>query len=802
MIQRLDVAEGAPGSRIALAATSPLVWTSYRDADGDLVVELPNARPDDAVHDLALPDGLVESVRVTVEQGDRPLTRLLVRTRQEAEHSLSAQGASLVVELTPEAGASGEATASRGASAEPVAPVEPVAAEAASAVADAAPPAMKPEATVVVAPAVGTPEHPVVAVAPSGRTADRLSAIEVASVSGGTTVRIAGNGDFTYSTFQLSNPDRFVVDLEGVVNASPQGAVAVDSPDLARVRVSQFKPQPTPVSRVVFDLKQATVPRIERSGDGLHVLFGAAPASAPPVVTARVEPEPASTAPAVREPASQTAPMPEIHAPAVIAEAKPSAAAEAQVEVSDVQAFGNPAPTVPDPAAAPARDLKAYEAAQVEAPTPGPVKTASLQSTFGNTTVGGKKREYVGEPISLSLKDADIKDVLRSFAKISGLNVVVQPDVRGTVTVELDSVPWDQALDQILKINDLGYELDGNIMRVARLSKLEAEAKQARALAAEQAQAIPLRTIVKRVSYSDVNDIARILQSSGGRTGNSILSARGSITVDRRTNTLIIKELPTYIDTIIAVIETLDVPEPQVMIEARIVETTKNFNRTLGIRWGFEGLADAAHGNTTGLVFPNNVDAIGGVNLLTGGNNGLLSLTLGNVLNTFKLDATLLAAESEGLINVLSAPKISVLNNEQASIQSGLQIPIQTVANNTVTVQYVNATLRLEVTPHVTAEGTVLMDLTVQKREPQLAFAVTGAANAPINTKEAKTRVIVRDGGTSVIGGIYKVTTNQGQDRVPGLANVPILGHLFKNHKRSDANEELLIFITPRVVKL
>jgi type IV pilus assembly protein PilQ len=430
------------------------------------------------------------------------------------------------------------------------------------------------------------------------------------------------------------------------------------------------------------------------------------------------------------------------------------------------------------------------------------VKTASLQSTFGNTTVGGKKREYVGEPISLSLKDADIKDVLRSFAKISGLNVVVQPDVRGTVTVELDSVPWDQALDQILKINDLGYELDGNIMRVARLSKLEAEAKQARALAAEQAQAIPLRTIVKRVSYSDVNDIARILQSSGGRTGNSILSARGSITVDRRTNTLIIKELPTYIDTIIAVIETLDVPEPQVMIEARIVETTKNFNRTLGISWGFDGKADQQHGNTTGLVFPNNVDAVGGVNVLTGGANGLIDLTLGNVLNTFTLNARLQAAESEGLINVLSAPKISVLNNEQASIQSGLQIPIQTVANNTVTVQYVNATLRLEVTPHVTAEGTVLMDLTVQKREPQLAFAVTGAANAPINTKEAKTRVIVRDGGTSVIGGIYKVTTNQGQDRVPGLANVPILGHLFKNHKRSDANEELLVFITPRVVKL
>jgi type IV pilus assembly protein PilQ len=294
---------------------------------------------------------------------------------------------------------------------------------------------------------------------------------------------------------------------------------------------------------------------------------------------------------------------------------------------------------------------------------------------------------------------------------------------------------------------------------------------------------------------------SRILGTGGGR-GGGILSQRGSVTIDGRTNTLIIKELPNYIDTVIAVIETLDIPEPQVMIEARIVETTKRFTRTLGIRWGFEGVADAAHGNTTGLEFPNHGTVDGGVGLLTGGANGFLNMTLHNVLDTFTLDARLQAAEGEGLINVLSAPKIATLNNQAASIQSGLQIPIQTVANNTVTVQFVNATLRLDVTPHVTAEGTVLMDINVQKREPQLAFAVVGATNAPIATKEAQTRVSVRDGGTTVIGGIYKVSTDQGQDRVPGLANIPFFGHLFKNHRRDDSNEELLIFITPRVVKL
>ena len=247
------------------------------------------------------------------------------------------------------------------------------------------------------------------------------------------------------------------------------------------------------------------------------------------------------------------------------------------------------------------------------------------------------------------------------------------------------------------------------------------------------------------------------------------------------------------------------------MIEARIVETTRNFSRSLGFNWGLGAVADAAHGNSTGLQFPNQIAgtpngdpsrATSGVQLLTGGANGFLDIGLGNILNTFELDVTLQAAESDGLVNVISAPKVATLNNEQASIQTGLQIPIQTVANNTVSVQFVNATLRLDVTPQVTAEGTILMEINIQKREPQLAFAVVGATNAPIATREARTRVIVRDGGTAVIGGIYEVSSNDGTDKVPGLANIPILGHLFKNRSKSNQNEELLIFLTPRVIQL
>jgi len=253
---------------------------------------------------------------------------------------------------------------------------------------------------------------------------------------------------------------------------------------------------------------------------------------------------------------------------------------------------------------------------------------------------------------------------------------------------------------------------------------------------------------------------------------------------------------------VLAIVENLDEPEPQVVIEARIIETTKRFSRSLGVAWGFDLASGPATGNSTGLVFPNNLDATGSVNLGTAGDNGLLSLRLGNILNTFQLDAVLNAAEQDGLVNILSTPKVTTLNNHQAVIQSGIQVPIQTVANNTVTVQYVNATLRLEVTPQITADGTVVMDLRIQKREVQTAFVLPGATNAPIATREAETQVLVRDGGTAVIGGIYQVSTDQGENRVPGLSNIPILGHLFRNRDRTDENEELLIFITPRVVRL
>jgi type IV pilus assembly protein PilQ len=812
-IQNLAVHPGSGGAQLEVASDGTLVWTTYRDADGRLVIELPNSMPADSVIDLWPDDGLLEAVEVTTENGgDRPLTRLTIRTRGATEHSIQASGPALLVDFTA-IGEVAERTWD-----------EPLAEETLP--------------TAPSAPEVSTAGTPFDAIQgpvgePIGVAATQLEGIEVSSHDGETVVRIVGDGGFYFSSFNLDAPDRFVVDLLGVANRAPSPSIMVENHTVERVRIAQFKEQPDMVSRVVVDLRDASETRVEQIPNGLELRFASTAVAtmeleespvieeAPQVAAlepAPVEPEPVAVVEPIVEPEPEGMGADENGTVGAHELSTPPVALPVEIQPEPITpepvAF-EPEPEVVEPivAVTPEPEYQIADASLTREPEPsfvsssyqdevaegGAAPQAQAAQSFSSQTVSGDSPTYTGAPMSISLKDGDIKDVLRSFAQISGLNIVVQPGVTGTVTVELTDVPWDQALEEILKINGLGYVLEGNIMRVAPVKVLADEASERQRLRQANALSVPLKTIMKRVSYAEASTMAGILMSGGGA---SLVSQRGSVVVDSRTNTLIIKELPDYIDTVLAVIETLDVPEPQVMIEARIIETTKRFNRTVGIQWGFNGISSPAYGNTTGLQFPNQGSVDGSVNLLTGGSNGLLDISLGNVLGTFSIDATLQAAEDEGLINILSAPKVATLNNEQASIQSGLQIPIQTVANNTVSVQFVNATLRLDVTPHVTAEGTVLMDINIQKREPLLAFTVVGATNAPISTKDARTRVIVRDGGTTVIGGIYKVTSDQGEDRVPGLANIPVLGHLFKNKRRSDENEELLIFITPRVIKL
>jgi type IV pilus assembly protein PilQ len=863
-IRSVDLREGAPDVFVDLDASAPLVWTSFRNVEGRVVIELPNAVPGPKVVDLSPEEGLISSLAVQKsEEGARPLTRLVIATRQEVEHAVTADGTKLRIQLLPV-----EAQGKGKMAFEPL-HEEPVAGAGANNAKAAEPPASAPPPTVSTATmatttalaAAGTPDKPMAGPAPAGAAATQLQAVEVLASTGGAVVRLSGDGEFPYSTFVLSEPRRFVVDLGGVVNHSSRPSFPVEGSVVERVRVAQFKPAPKAVARVVFDLKGDSLPTIERTGGALVISFPAAnsamaaPASAPapaaiasapppapaPVRVAKVtkttttknaksqvKAGPASTTTTTAESrttttTSATAPAePPATAPTassadpsdlVLAQRNapapaPKPARKGRIETEEA----SPLPAAPPPqvTVAPAKPgppamspvgsqpgVKAPIGKPVDVTPPSSPLQGLAQRNAGNIT-GGKERAYFGEPIDLKVTNADVTDVLRTFAQISGLNVIVQPGVQGTVTAELENVPWDQALEEVLKINNLDYELDGNVMRIAPTDILRKEAVERQLLASAKALSIPLRTVYQRLSYANAQQVAILL-----KTGNSgLLSQRGSVVVDRRTNALIIKELPTNMDAVLSVVDLLDAPEPQVMIEARIVETTKRFSRDIGVNWAVNAISDAAHGNTTGLIFPNNGSVTGGVNLPGNSNNGTLGIKLGNVLNTFNLDVALQAAESEGLITILSAPKVATLNNQRATIQSGLQIPVQTITDAFVSVQFINATLRLDVIPQVTAEGTVLMDINISKREVQLAFVVAGNANAPISTKDASTRLVVRDGGTAVIGGIYKVTGQNAEDRVPGLSNIPIIGHLFKHKSRDEENDELLIFITPRVIKI
>jgi len=422
-------------------------------------------------------------------------------------------------------------------------------------------------------------------------------------------------------------------------------------------------------------------------------------------------------------------------------------------------------------------------------PVPAPTREVRLAQS-AQTPISGAPRTYVGDPISLDFQGADLRAVLRTFSEISTLNMVIDPSVTGTVDVALRDVPWDQALDQILRANKLGYFVDGTIVRIAPLTVLADEEAQRRKLAEEQALAGDLRVVTHALSYAKADEMVTLLEASA-------LSQRGTVQVDTRTNTLIVTDLPDRIETVIRLLTTLDTPQPQVEIEARIVQTNKDYARALGIEWGFTGRADTALGNTTNLAFPNSGSLTGSTDLPVAPAASSVGLALGSVNGAFNLDVALSALESSGNLRLLSTPRISTQNNIPAEITQGTQIPIQTVANNTVTVTFQDAALTLRVTPQITAANTVIMRIELQNDSPDFGRQVNGIP--PIITQRANTTVLVNDGETTVIGGINMSSEGVETDRTPGLSRVPILKWFFKRDTFSELSTELLIFITPRI---
>lgn len=436
------------------------------------------------------------------------------------------------------------------------------------------------------------------------------------------------------------------------------------------------------------------------------------------------------------------------------------------------------------------------------------------QTTFVRQTVEEGRSQYSGEPYDFNFKNMDLLNVLKAIAQLAGLNIAVDPDVSGKVTCDFVQVPWDQALDLFLKVNGLDMIQEGNIIRIGKVEKLAQEAEKRRALREAREQEGKLEVFTRTLSYAKVSGVKPILEKQ--------LSPRGEIIPDERTNTLIISEVPEKIKVLDKLIDTLDAANPQVSIEARIVEATSNFLNTFGIQWGYNLIANGSQGNQTDLVFPNSVQSGGilpsgtkpnqytppiaggaasgyAINLPVADTTIYPFVRLGNIANTFNLDVALSAMERKGKGRLISAPKATTQNNMEASITQGERIPIQTIQNNTVTTQYVNAALELKVTPQITARGSVIMEIDIKNDIANFDKQVLGIPT--ITTETAKTTVMVNDGGTIVIGGLYKISQTSSTDGVPLLSRIPLLGSLFKNSRKIGSQNELLIFITPRIIK-
>ena len=646
----------------------------------------------------------------------------------------------------------------------------------------------------------------------------RLKAISTRMGSKGASLTIEASEPVGYS---LTRPDptTVLVDFRNVTMADVANTVAANTKSpIATVSVEPYESFGVPASRVRITLAQPVAHRVRSDRNAIIVDFDKPSAKAQPYV---MPPRPVVKIDGVPAPDAMMALQDQPQSVDPIAALGLSPAQGAQPQGSAA-----PAPAAPrrDDAPVPSATLPRANPIKLLPPQPpagAPAPAAQAQApalpsqgpTGANDRQGlqGQGRVYSGHPVSLDFQGADLRAVLRTFAEISGLNIVIDPAVNGTVDVALRDVPWDQALDIILRANKLGYTIDGTIVRISPITVLASEEKERSDLAKAQVETGTLSTVTRQLSYAKGDEIVALLKQA------NILSQRGQAFVNQRTNTLIVTDLADRLSASTDLITSIDRPQPQVEIEARIVQTNKNYARALGVQWGFGGKVNPSLGNTTNLAFPNN-GTLGGrvggaqgtgqgatpsvptaVNLAAPAASSAVGLALGSVNGAFNLDVALSALETTGNGRILSNPRVTTQNNILAEITQGVQIPIQVVSNNTVTVTFRDAALTLKVTPQITAANTVIMNVNLENASPDFTRAVNGVP--PINTQRAITSVLVNDGQTTVIGGIY-VSQEQAQtDRTPGLGTVPLLKWLFKRDTINDQNTELLVFITPRIIK-
>jgi type IV pilus assembly protein PilQ len=408
----------------------------------------------------------------------------------------------------------------------------------------------------------------------------------------------------------------------------------------------------------------------------------------------------------------------------------------------------------------------------------------------------------------MNFKDLDLKDFFRLIHEISGLNVVLDPSVKGSVTIVLDDVPWDQALAIVLENNGLACTLQGNVLRIATLDTMKTEAEQRRAQQDAQALAVPKQTITRYLSYGHAKDAATVVKK--------FLSARGDIVADDRSNALIVEDIPSVLPKVEELIRMLDRKTPEVEIEARVVASTRTFARDIGTQLGLSyGTGHSAVGGATNPspidisnLVPRFITAPGDTKSIplfsdlgaTGPTSGIQFTT---ATNGFRLDFILTMAENRGLLKILSRPHIVTQNNISALIKQGSRIPVVTQAQlgGPPTVTYIDAFLRMTVVPQITADNTIFLSVDVENTTPDFSRVSGQQLNPTLNTQQATTQVLVSDGGTVVIGGVIQTQNSVAIAQVPLLGSIPFLGNLFKHSLVNTSTAELIFFITPKIIQ-
>lgn len=644
-----------------------------------------------------------------------------------------------------------------------------------------------------------------------------VSAVKITSGSAGETyVDISTSSLLHYNVLRLQNPARLVVDLEGAQNAVAQKAYTSQAAHLKSVRVGQFREGKPSVVRVVADLAGDPAFDVHAQSGGVRVELKSKSTPKTVAVSAPAPPIPAEPAKSEVKSVQKT----ELPHPAEILSAPTSTAATESPKPVAVSAVPS-APLAPTQSTIDAQSTlpARVESPQVAAapkleklagPAPEAIQAARAALTLSGTTETvsaapqnqpaapeqAQQNQYTGEPISLNLKDVDLKDFFRLIHEISGLNIIVDPNVSGNVTMVLDAVPWDQALDIVLKNNRLGKTLEGNVLRIARVETLTAEQESTTKLAAAREAAQPLVTVFRPINYAKAATISTMLKSW---VGGGALTARGNVLVDDRTNTLVISDIQTQIPVIQSIIERLDKKAKQVQIEARIVRASADFSRNLGVSLGAAYLnKSGTTGTAGGTGSGSKANAAGDLPLVTVQPiTGFGVYAIANAGARYAINAAIAAQEIRGLAKTISKPTIVTQNNVSGTVMQGTQIPIQTTINNTISIQYMNAALTMKVTPQVTEDGNIFLDINVTNAAPGLVLSTAGPS---IDTQTATTQVLVPDGGTVVFGGVNVTARKKSATYVPVLGSIPILGNLFKTSGVQDSDQELLFFVTPKIL--